>query len=234
MKMAKEKNIGTDTKKADKECNDNNCPFHGSLRCRGRIFVGTVTGTKMHKTATVEWARRNYLQKYERYEKRRTRLKAHNPECVGAKDGDTVSMIECRPLSKTKNFVIVQKTGSEKGFKSKMEAREAAKAEKPEEKKADAKSTSYEGASCGEQDRNLRQFRGKNNQGIHSCGAKDGYGKNIELRCRRSCHGVCFKRQAGHEEAGCPRSHCTAEERIPEGRRNKDKVRRQLCSGFEG
>src|SRR3989338_1308953 len=134
MKMAKEKNIGTDTKKADKECNDNNCPFHGSLRCRGRIFVGTVTGTKMHKTATVEWARRNYLQKYERYEKRRTRLKAHNPPCISAQDGDIVKIMECRPLSKTKNFVIIQKFGREKGFKEKMEAREAAKvAEKEKE-----------------------------------------------------------------------------------------------------
>ena len=108
MKMAKEKNIGTDTKKADKECNDNNCPFHGSLRCRGRIFVGTVTGTKMHKTATVEWARRNYLQKYERYEKRITRLKVHNPPCINAKVDDHVKIMESRPISKTKNFVIIE------------------------------------------------------------------------------------------------------------------------------
>lgn len=137
MKMAKEKNIGTDTKKAGKECNDDNCPFHGSLRCRGRIFVGTVTGTKMHKTATVEWARRNYLQKYERYEKRRTRIKAHNPPCINAQDGDVVKIMECRPLSKTKNFVIIEKFGKEKGFKERAEALEESKfktAEKEEEK----------------------------------------------------------------------------------------------------
>jgi len=43
-------------------------------------------------------------------------------------------VMECRPLSKTKNFVIIHKLGVEKGFKGKMEGREAAKIEtkKPE------------------------------------------------------------------------------------------------------
>lgn|SRR3989338_1065819 len=137
MTKTESRNIGIAVDKPKQPCNDINCPHHGNLSVRGRRFDGTVVSTKMRKTAVVEFERLNFLKKYERYEKRRTRLKAHNPECVGAKDGDTVSMIECRPLSKTKNFVIVQKTGSEKGFKSKMEAREAAKAEKPEEKKAE-------------------------------------------------------------------------------------------------
>ena len=35
--------------------------------------------------------------------------------------------MECKPLSKTKNFVIIQKLGAEKGFKEKMESRETAK-----------------------------------------------------------------------------------------------------------
>ena len=119
-------------------CNDVNCPFHGKLSVRGRQFTGTVISTKMRKTAVIEFERLYFLKKYERYEKRRTRLKVHNPECVNAKEGDVVEIMECRPLSKTKTFVIVQKLGKEKGFKEKMKARESAKIEsKKEEPKSE-------------------------------------------------------------------------------------------------
>jgi small subunit ribosomal protein S17 len=110
-------------------CNDKNCPFHGSLRTRGRSFVGTVISTKMQGTALVEWDRRKYLSKYERYEKRRSKVKAHNPYCISAKEGDLAKIMECRPLSKTKNFVIVEVLGKEKGFKERMEGRAEAKVE---------------------------------------------------------------------------------------------------------
>ena len=56
-------------------------------------------------------------------------MKVHNPDCINAKEGDLVGVVECRPLSKTKNFVIIRKLGVEKGFKGKMEAREASKIE---------------------------------------------------------------------------------------------------------
>ena len=125
--MDKERNIGIKVKTPEKECNDKNCPFHGSLRRRGRVFVGTVIGTKMHKTATVEWTRRYYLPKYERYEKRRTRVKVHNPSCINAQNGDVVRIMECRPLSKTKNFVVIEKLGKERGFKERVEAIEESK-----------------------------------------------------------------------------------------------------------
>ena len=121
------------------ECRDIRCPFHGKLSTRGRQFTGIVVSTKMRRTAVIEFERLNYLEKYERYEKRRTRLKAHNPDCISAKDGDVVNIIECRPLSKTKNFVVVQKLGIEKRFRERMEARESAKITKPakEEMKAE-------------------------------------------------------------------------------------------------
>lgn len=130
------RNIGT-FEAPKQECHDIKCPFHGKLSARGRQFIGIVASTKMRKTAVIEFERINYLKKYERYEKRRTRLKAHNPDCISAKDGDVVNIIECRPLSKTKNFVIVQKLGIEKKFKGRMEAREAAKVIKKEKDKAE-------------------------------------------------------------------------------------------------
>lgn len=127
-----DKNIGIKVKLSGKKCNDKNCPFHGSLKCRGKIFTGVVVSTKMQKTATVEFARQYYLPKYERYEKRRTRIKAHNPECINAKDGDIVRVSECRPLSKTKNFTVIENLGKEKGFRERIEALEESKTRKKE------------------------------------------------------------------------------------------------------
>ncbi len=132
--MVKEetRSIGISAEMPKQKCSGITCPFHGKLSLRGRQFTGTVISTKMRKTAVIEFARLYFLQKYERYEKRRTKLKVHNPECINAKEGDKVKIMECRPLSKTKNFVIVENIGFEKGFKEKMEARESSKAGKQE------------------------------------------------------------------------------------------------------
>ena len=97
-------------------CTDPHCPVHHNLKTHGRSFTGTVIQAKTQKTATIEWQRRYYLSKYERYEKRRTRVKAHNPECLDVKKGDIVTIKECRPLSKTKHFVIIEKTGQDFTF----------------------------------------------------------------------------------------------------------------------
>ncbi|RMF05966.1 30S ribosomal protein S17 [Candidatus Woesearchaeota archaeon] len=109
--MTNAKNIGLDVKAPEKTCDDENCPFHGSLKVRGRQFVGTVVSDKTHKTVVVEWERRKPIQKYERYEKRRSRVQAHNPPCIDASHGDKVLIAECRPLSKTKHFVVIQVLG---------------------------------------------------------------------------------------------------------------------------
>jgi len=102
--------IGIDVKEPKKVCQDPHCPFHGHLKVRGRVFEGRVVSDKMEKSVVV---RRDYVRlipKYERYEKRSSKLIAHNPECISAKSGDKVKIMECRPLSKIKNFVIVEVT----------------------------------------------------------------------------------------------------------------------------
>lgn len=78
------------------------------ISTRGRTFTGKVISDKMSKTVTVEWERRKFIKKYERYEKRRTRIKAHNPETIKAEQGDFVQIEETRPISKTKNFVVTK------------------------------------------------------------------------------------------------------------------------------
>ena len=111
IKMAdKIKNIGIETKKpeATPKSVDPKDPFYGAVKLRGRVFTGTVVSDKMQKTATIEWPRRKFNKKYERFEVRRSRVKAHNPESIDAKTGDIVKIAETRPLSKTKNFVIIE------------------------------------------------------------------------------------------------------------------------------
>lgn len=83
------------------------------ITTRGRTFTGKVIRAKMAKTVTVEWEKTKYIPKYERYEKSRTRVKAHNPESINAKEGDTVVIKETRPLSKTKHFIVTQIIGNQ-------------------------------------------------------------------------------------------------------------------------
>ena len=42
-------NIGLKVKEPKRECQDKNCPFHGSLSIRGKLFDGKVTGNKANK-----------------------------------------------------------------------------------------------------------------------------------------------------------------------------------------
>ena len=91
------------------ECKDIRCPEHGELATRGMTFQGTVIGDKMQGTATVFMEYIVKVPKFERYKRRHSRIKAHNPPCIDAKVGDIVKIAECRPLSKTVHFVITEK-----------------------------------------------------------------------------------------------------------------------------
>ena len=114
----------TNEKKNTGSCNDKNCPVHGHLSLRGRVFMGTVADAKMQKTVTVEWIRQKFIPKYERFLNKKTKVKAHNPPCIDAKQGEIVKIMETRPLSKTKNFVIIEKIGQDEDFMIKEIERE--------------------------------------------------------------------------------------------------------------
>ena len=96
-------------KKPKKSCDDRKCPFHGTLSVRGRVLDGIVVTAKMDKTVIVE---REYLQfstKFVRYERRRGHVPSHIPPCIDVKEGEHVRIAECRPISKTVSFVVVEK-----------------------------------------------------------------------------------------------------------------------------
>jgi len=108
-KQATARDIGIDVPAPPASCQDAHCPFHGKLSVRGQLFEGTVVLARMARTVVVEREYLRYLQKFERYEKRTKRFKAHSPPCLGLKAGDRVTIIECRPLAKTVSFVAVAK-----------------------------------------------------------------------------------------------------------------------------
>ncbi|MDD1712434.1 MAG: 30S ribosomal protein S17 [Methanoregulaceae archaeon] len=102
------KNIGLNVQQPKEACSDVNCPFHGALPVRGQVITGKVVSDHMMGTVVVERDYLHYVNKYNRYEKRSSKFHAHNPPCIHAKAGDMVKIAECRPLSKTTTFVVVE------------------------------------------------------------------------------------------------------------------------------
>lgn len=107
------RDIGIDVAKPEGTCSDAKCPFHGTLPVRGRVFRGEVISSLAAKSATVRWEFVQYIPKYERYARRHTKVVVYNPSCINAKKGDVVRVAECRPLSKTKRFVVIERLTKE-------------------------------------------------------------------------------------------------------------------------
>lgn len=96
------------------DCKDLSCPFHGNTRIRGKITQGVVVSKKSKNTIII---RRDYVQfikKYQRYERRNTKLACHLPDCLihEIEIGDLVRVGESRKISKTKAFIVLDKISS--------------------------------------------------------------------------------------------------------------------------
>lgn len=95
------------------ECKDKKCAIHGNVKVRGNIFSGIVKSSKPNKTVIIERIITKKVPKYERYKKTKSKIAAHNPECINAKEKDTVKIGETRKLSKTKSFVVLEVENNE-------------------------------------------------------------------------------------------------------------------------
>jgi small subunit ribosomal protein S17 len=72
-----------------------------------RAITGTVTSTKMDKTAVVTVIRRVRDRRFHKFVTRRVKYKAHD-EHNKAKPGDVVEIIEARPMSRSKRWRILR------------------------------------------------------------------------------------------------------------------------------
>ncbi|HJM18266.1 MAG TPA: 30S ribosomal protein S17 [Candidatus Thalassarchaeaceae archaeon] len=105
------RDIGVDVRPPEGEWDgNNNCPFYGKLRLRGQIIEGVISSVGMQSTVVVERRNTRYMKKFERYEKITRNYSAHIPSCIGeVSNGDNVRIMECRPLSKTVKFCVIEK-----------------------------------------------------------------------------------------------------------------------------
>ena len=71
-----------------------------------RTLTGRVVSNKMNKTIAVEIERLVKHPRYGKYIRRTTKLLAHD-EANDSREGDVVTIAECRPLSRRKNWRVV-------------------------------------------------------------------------------------------------------------------------------
>ncbi len=101
-------NIGLKVKEPKRKCTDKNCPFHGNLSIRGKLFDGKVTGSKAKQTITLQKEAAIYFTKFKRYARAKSTIHAHVPNCIDVESGDFVLTAECRPISKSVSYVVVE------------------------------------------------------------------------------------------------------------------------------
>lgn len=81
---------------------------------KSKELVGTVISDKMAKTVVVRVTRLARHSMYEKVIRHYTNYKAHDGESR-AKMGDTIRMVETRPLSRDKRWRVVQILSKQKG-----------------------------------------------------------------------------------------------------------------------
>ena len=92
---------------------DKKCPFTGNVSIRGKIIKGMVISTKMNRTIIIRRDYFHYVKKYNRFEKRHRNIPVHISPCFSVREGDVVTVGQCRPLSKTVRFNVLKVTPNE-------------------------------------------------------------------------------------------------------------------------
>ena len=75
-----------------------------------RVLVGRVVSDKMDKTITVLVERRVMHPLYKKFIRRSKKYAAHD-ETNLCREGDMVSIEECRPISKRKSWLVIERNG---------------------------------------------------------------------------------------------------------------------------
>ena len=104
----KQEVLGVKAPKSKGTVPDKKCPFYGEISVKKELVTGTVVKRDTSRSATIEWNKSSYVPKYERYAMKRSRMRVHSPTCLDAQIGQEVVVARTRPLSKTKNHVIIK------------------------------------------------------------------------------------------------------------------------------
>ena len=104
------RNIGLPVKESKKkiEENEKNNPFNGTLSIRGKIFEGTVINAKANGTIVIQKESPIYFKKFKRFGRSKNKIHAHVPSNINVEEGNYVVAAECRPISKSVSFVVVE------------------------------------------------------------------------------------------------------------------------------
>lgn len=102
------KNIGLAVTAPKAECSDKHCPFHGNVTVRGKTFEGKVVSSKARKMVVIQRETPVYIDKFKRYARSKSTIHAFSPSCMSVAEGDKVLAAECRPISKSVSFVVVE------------------------------------------------------------------------------------------------------------------------------
>ncbi len=103
--------VGLNVQEPETTCDDPNCPFHGTLPLRGQVLEGIVVSNKAERTISVERSYYKFIKNMKDMKKENPKLTFTKPDCLSVNVGDSVKVAECRPLSKTKHFVLVEVKG---------------------------------------------------------------------------------------------------------------------------
>ena len=87
---------------------DQKNPFNGTLSVRGKLFQGKVVKAKAKDTIVIQKEIPTYFKKFKRYARSKNSIHAHVPSNIVVKEGDIGVAAECRPLSKSVSFVVVE------------------------------------------------------------------------------------------------------------------------------
>ena len=104
------RNIGLPIKESKGKIveNEKNNPFNGSLSIRGKIFEGIVIDAKAKNTVVIQKESPIYFKKFKRYGRSKNKIHAHVPSNISVEEGNFVVAAECRPLSKSVSFVVIE------------------------------------------------------------------------------------------------------------------------------
>lgn len=104
------RNIGINVKepKRKPQEGDTKNPFNGTLPVHGKLVEGIAISASAKNTIVIERDSPAYITKFKRYARSRNRIHAHVPSNIDVTVGDKVLAAECRPVSKSVAFVVVE------------------------------------------------------------------------------------------------------------------------------